>query len=153
MPRGAVRSRSRSQYRLGWRPPSGSLTSSEGLSLFRTFSLRFDHIGSGAYRPNPEHRRANSKFLRNSNHFHGSKIQPRISAPTDSRSRATMRVTASFTSSVVKVRSGCWKVKAMARDFFPRGTFTPSGSLKTSKGVTDEKSSSFAPSTASSTAA
>ena len=35
MPRGAVRSRSRSQYRLGWRPPSGPLTSSEGLSLFR----------------------------------------------------------------------------------------------------------------------
>ena len=63
-PRDAVRSRSRSQYRLGWRPTSGSLTSSEGLSLFRPISLRFDHIGSGAYRPNPEHRRANSKMLR-----------------------------------------------------------------------------------------
>jgi len=35
MPHGAVRSRSRSQYRLGWRPPRRPLTSSEGLSLFR----------------------------------------------------------------------------------------------------------------------
>jgi hypothetical protein len=72
MPRDAVRSRSRSQYRLGWRPPRGPLTSSKGLSLFRSFSLRFDHIGSGAYRPNPEHRRANSKIIRNDNHIHGS---------------------------------------------------------------------------------